>query len=561
MRLLSGTDALAIPCLIGALVGAVAGLVMVAFQLAIEESPGLLFHLPSFDDFENLTPVERFFLPTAGGLLIGLFFQALAPATRAVGVVHVLEQLHFHDGHLPLKNAVVQFVGAAASLICGHSAGREGPAIHIGAACASWIGQRFRLPNNGVRIMVGCGSSGAIAASFDTPLAGVIFAMEVILEEYTLVGFAPIILAAVSATAVGRAFLGPRSSFDVAPLDPADPIQLIYAIVIGLCIGIVALLLVRLLANTTRRSENLPVWLRLTLAGAATGCLGVVAPAIMGIGYDTINATMAGELALYALLLILVCKVLATGIGLGLGLPGGIIGPTLVIGAVAGASLGQLHLVVDPQSAAPPQFYALLGTVAMMGATLHAPLAALTALLELSASPNIIFPGMLAVISAYLVNRSLSRTKPVFEVLANARGINLQSDPLSRSLRRMAVARAMSARFIRTEVHVSAEEARQLLSSNPEWILIESNRVVQKLMPAAELARRLESREDTDLDLLQLPLRRLAVDAIGIRSTLTEALRRMDSAGIDALYVTARTYGGEILGILTRSDIERCYRT
>jgi H+/Cl- antiporter ClcA len=561
LRRLSGTDALAIPCLIGALVGAVSGLVMVAFQFTIERLPELLLHLPNFEDFEALTPWERFLLPTAGGFLIGLFFQSLAATSREVGVVHVFERLHFHDGDLPLRNAVVQFVGAAASLICGHSAGREGPAIHIGAACASWIGQRFHLPNNGVRIMVGCGSAGAIAASFDTPLAGVIFAMEVILEEYTLSSFAPIILAAVSATAVNRTFFGAETYFGSMNIDPGDPVQLAYALAIGLSIGLIAALLVKLLAGTTRHSSGLAVWLRLTLAGIATGCLALAAPEIMGIGYDTINATMAGEIAFYALLLILVCKVLATGLGLGLGLPGGIIGPTLVIGAVAGGVLGQLHIMVQPTNSAPPELYAMLGTVAMMGATLHAPLAALTALLELSGDPNMIYPGMLAVISAYLVNRSLLRTKPLFEVLASARGISLQSDPLSRSLRRLAVARAMSANIVRAPTQLSADEALGLLSSNPQWILIESDGEIEKLMPAAELARQLERGDQNHLDLLELPLKRMSVEAIAIRSTLTEALRRMDLAGIDGLYVTAGTQGGEVLGVLTRSDIERCYRT
>ncbi|MDX1654760.1 MAG: chloride channel protein, partial [Candidatus Competibacteraceae bacterium] len=389
-----------IPLLILGLVsGAVAGLSMVIFRLVIEASPALLLGADNPEDHEHLTPWWRLILPTLGGLAVGLLLQRLEPARRQVGVVHVLERLSYSEGHLPLSNAGVQFVGAALCILSGHSIGREGPSIHIGAASGSWMGQRLHLPNNSIRILVGCGSAGAIAAAFNTPLAGVIFAMEVILMEYTLTGFVPIIAAAVAATTVSRWAFGQDPVF-IAPDVGLDSLaDLGYVLIMGVLIGALSAAFFRLLVMITRQFRRIPIWLRATAAGAATGILALWAPQVMGIGYDTVNQALLGELGLGLLLGILAAKLAATSLALGLGLPGGLIGPTLVMGAMAGGAAGLLLDLYAPVDTSPA-LYATRGMGAMMGATLKAPLAALTALLELTNNPHVIMPGMLAVVAA-----------------------------------------------------------------------------------------------------------------------------------------------------------------
>ena len=150
---------------------------------------------------------------------MGLILHLLKPKDRSVGVVHVIERLDYHQGFLPLKNAAVQFVTAAISLLSGHSVGREGPSIHLGAAAGSSLGRSLRVPNNSVRILVGCGVAAAIAAAFNTPLAGVIFAMEVVIMDYTVIGFTPVIIAAVSATTLTRITFGDDTAFTLPDLD------------------------------------------------------------------------------------------------------------------------------------------------------------------------------------------------------------------------------------------------------------------------------------------------------------------------------------------------------
>ena len=550
---LSGPDALLLPALLGTLAGVMSGLVMVAFRLLIEQGPVHLLGLANAEAHESLSPAAHFLFPAIGGLLVGVLFQYLQPATRQIGVVHVLERLSYHDGQFPIRNAIAQFFGASISLMSGHSAGREGPAIHIGAASASWMGQHFGLPNNSLRILAGCGAAGAIAASFNTPLAGVIFALEVLLADLTLGSVAPIILASVSATAVSRFVFGDESLFDVSLASAGEYDPLLYAVPIGIAIGLLASALVFGLGFFSTQLRTWPVWLRLTLAGSLTGLLAVFAPEIMGIGYDTVRAAITGELVASGLVLVLGAKLMATAAGLGLGLPGGVIGPTLFIGAIAGSLASTFAPLASP-------LYPLLGMVAMMGATLHAPLAALTALLELTSNPDVIFPGMLAVVSAYLTSKGLMRSKSVFDALADARGIDIHSDPLSRSLRRLAVPRAMNTSFVRAPRTATREGLAELLTEQPQWIVVEEENASARLLPAAELAHLLEVSEEPELDLIELPLVRHRMEAIPVRSTLAEALRRMDESGIEALYVVASATDDRLLGVVTRSDVARCYR-
>jgi len=240
-----------------------------------------------------LSATLRFGLPAIGGLVIGLIFQYLSHTGGVqVGVVHVLERLSYYQGHLPFRNSILQFFGAAISIISGHSVGREGPSIHLGSASGSLLGQWLHLPNNSIQTLVACGAAAGIAASFNTPLAGVIFSMEVIMMEYTISGFTPVILSAVSATAVTRFVFGAGSAFSLPSLQLASLFELPYLLIMGLVIGTLAAAFISSLKWFTEVSKEIAIWKRMTLAGILTGLCALVVPEIMGIGYDTVNQAM-----------------------------------------------------------------------------------------------------------------------------------------------------------------------------------------------------------------------------------------------------------------------------
>jgi H+/Cl- antiporter ClcA len=400
--------------------GLAAGALMVVFRMTIEGTQALFLPAGNPENYEALGAAARLLLPLAGGIAIGVFFQCLPAAARDVGPAHVLDALARSGARLPLRNALAQWAGAALSIVAGHSVGREGPAIHLGAACGSLGGQRLALPEGSLHVLVACGVAAAIAASFNTPLAGVVFAMEVIVTEYSVAGFAPVILAAVSATAVTRAFYGADPAFQVPELALRSLWELPYIVAAGGALGLLASAFTALLVFFAGRAARLPFWLGATLGGVAVGLCALAAPQVMGIGYDTVNEALLGRVALGTLALVAVLKLLATTAGVGLGLPGGLIGPMLVIGAAAGGALGIAGAWLAPQYASTSGFYALLGMGAMMAGTLHAPLAALTAMLELTGNPNIIWPGMLAAIAAFGTSHAFGQ-RPVFDALLQAR--------------------------------------------------------------------------------------------------------------------------------------------
>jgi CIC family chloride channel protein len=558
---LAGADALPLLAALGLASGLLAGGVIILFRFAIEGMQAGFLPGGEPENYEALSATARFLIPSFGGLFIGLVFQYLGGGAQ-VGVVHVLERLIYNQGYLPWRNMLLQFFGAALSIVSGHSVGREGPGIHLGAASGSLLGQGLHLPNNSIQTLVACGAAASIAASFNTPMAGVIFAMEVIMMEYTIAGFTPIILATVSATALTHLVYGPDPAFAVPSLQLASLWELPYMLVLGAVMGALAAAFITLLQKTTTWSQTLPLWLRMTLAGLLTGLCALAVPEIMGIGYDTVNQALLGQLGLGLLLAIVVFKLAATAVGLGLGLPGGLIGPTLVMGAAAGSLLGMGADSLFPGQVASPGFYAMLGMGAMMGATLQAPLAALVALLELTANPNIILPGMLAIILSGLISSHLFGRDPVFRMLLRARGLDYRSDPVAQSLRRVGVASALNKAFVQAPREVAAETARSLLQQEPRWILVEEADKPVSLLLAADVARHLGAHEEEEtLDLMAIPAERQDIAPIEFRATLQQALEHMDQNNIDALYVLpARGVKRPgIAGIITRHIVESYY--
>jgi CIC family chloride channel protein len=404
--------------LLGVLSGILASGVVLAFHAAIELGQSLLLPPGRSGNYEGLAHWLRILLPVTGGLLLGLAFDLIPPQQRQVGVVHVLRRLHTPgEERLPAANLFTQFLGAVAAIVSGHSVDKEGPSVHIGAASANLLGQRMRVSAEEDYTLAACGCAAAIAAAFNTPLAGIIFVVEVLKVRYEVSRFLPVIVASVVGAVVTRTFSGDAPTFIVSPLELNTGWEFPNLIVLGLTIGLLAIAFISLCESVAARTRTWRCSVAFTLAGLVVGILALWTPEIMGTSYDTLEELLAGKDDLVLVLALVVTKVLATGTAIGLRVPGGLIGPTLFIGGAAGSALGILFAALEPIDAASSGFYATVGMVAMMGATLRAPLAALTALLELTANPNIILPGMLAVATAELTNRLALGKDSVFEIL------------------------------------------------------------------------------------------------------------------------------------------------
>lgn len=572
VRMASTFTGLPLLAVLGLLSGVLCGGVIVLFRLFIEGAAGLYMPASSADSFEQLDPSSRLLLCIAGGLLVGLILRQLKESSRELGVIHVLERLDYHQGHLPLKNALVQFVVAAISLLSGHSVGREGPSVHLGATTGSGLGRALRIPNNSVRILVGSGVAAAIAAAFNTPLAGVIFAMEVVILEYTVIGFAPVILAAVSATTLARLIFGDAAAFALPQFIPNTLSELPLIALMGVFIGCLAAGFIQLTLFINSLFVKQSIVARTTLAGLFTGLIAMVLPQIMGTGYDTVSHILLAEISLASLILLLLAKTFATATAIGLGIPAGLIGPTLFIGAAAGGTVGYIAQTLLPGTESA-SFYALLGLAAMMAATLQAPLAALIFLLELTALQAIMLPGMAAVVVASLVARIVFKKSSIYRHLMLARGLDYRNSPISNALRKIGVASVMEKNIVRHSRYISSEKAVELLTHEPRWILlIDSTEQTQNaVIPATDLALFLSTQKEhntsdadaiTEIDLFTMPAKRLETRAIAIVATLQEAHEIMQREACEILFITGAhgTTRQRIYGVITREHIDRSYQ-
>ncbi|MBK1647836.1 chloride channel protein [Rhabdochromatium marinum] len=555
-------DALIWHALLGILTGLATSVVIVGFRLVVEETQALMLPYHG-ENYEALPLSARLLLPLVGAVIIAIIFWRFSDGIRVLGVARVLERMEYHQGHMRLRGLILQFIGAAVAIVSGHSVGREGPHVYLGASSGSLLGQALELPNNSIRIMVACGTAAGISASFNTPLAGVIFALEVLNLEYSVATFIPIILAAASGDWLFVYFFSAKPLFDVPPSMVASLAHLTPVILLGVAAGSLSAAYTQAVQSIAKAAKVIPFLWRLVLAGVIAGLCGALAPQVMGLGFDSLNQLLSAHMAWEALVVLLIMKLFATSAAIGLGIPGGTIGPALFMGAL----LGNLTAVITAQfmdiSAVPVNFYVLLGMGAMMGASLLAPLAGLIAIVELTHSPGMIMPGMLSIIIASLVSYKGFGKDSLFITMLRANGLDYRVNPLIQELRRRAVGGVMNRRFVHQLASLDRAKAERLVAETPDWIIVNKDDKPTYLMPGFAVASYLSQNPEAEsIDLLAIPGERLELSPIHLQATLQEAMETLQATGAQALYVRRPLAPGieHIYGVLTASRIDTAYQ-
>ena len=469
---LAQPDALLQVTLLGLIAGLLAALMVVAFRLALEGLQVYGLGLPGAERYESLPAEWRLLLPVAGALILGLAFHLLPTGMRNVGVGHVIIRFHRFGAYLPWQNAVVQFLAGIWGLLIGLTGGREGPGIHLGAFGGSLIGHTLGLPNNSVRTLSGCGVAAAISAAFNTPLAGVIFALEVVIKQYTLASFLPVILASSMGALLATTVFGPETVFNIEIHQQMSFWEVPTLLGLGLVIGAMAAGYIQIIEGTIARSWKWPVWVRFTAAGVATGLIGIWVPEVLGIGYDTTDLVAAAELTLGALLVIALAKWLLASVTVGLGLPVGTIAPILMIGAMVGGTLGSLLYHLEQIPLADVAFYTVLGMGAMMGATLQAPLAALAAVLELTSDTGAILPAMITIVVAGLVSRMVFGKDALYDAMLRANDQQMPGPSLWFNGDNIGVSSVIERRVAEVTCPCNLARFEQALADKPAWIVL-----------------------------------------------------------------------------------------
>jgi CIC family chloride channel protein len=371
-------------------------------------------------------------IPALGGLIVGPLIYFFAREARGHGVPEVMEAVAVKGGVMRPRVVAVKILASAICIGSGGSVGREGPIVQIGSSMASAIGQMLRVPARQLRTIVGCGAAAGIAATFNAPITGALFAVEIIVGDFAVTQFSPIVISAVVATVVSRYFLGNTPAFPVPNYQLVSPFELGPYMMVGALAGLVGTVFVRTLYATDDAFGRLaiPEWAKASLGGLLIGAIGIFFPHVFGVGYSSIEMALSGALPILLMGVLLGVKILATSITIGSGGSGGIFAPSLFLGAMTGGLCGKLLHGWFPASTAGSGAYALVTMGAVVAATTHAPLSAIIIIFELTQTIDIIPPLMAACVVSSLIAMFLSKDS-IYTMKLTRRGVDVhrQEDP------------------------------------------------------------------------------------------------------------------------------------
>ena len=418
-------------------IGGGAGLGAVAFRWLITSATQLFTGHADYSGaagqghpwFPELGPWFLVLAPVVAGLVYGPLVYRFAREARGHGVPEVMYAVAERGGRIPPQVSLVKALASALCIGSGGSVGREGPIVQIGAALGSALGRITRLDQHRLRILVACGAAGGIAATFNAPLAGPFFAMELILRDFTVESFGAVVLASVTASTVGRAFLGNTPFLALPAFHLHNPLEFALFALLGIVVSAAGVLFSKVLywiEDLCDRVWRGPEWLRPGVGGLLLGGLLLVLPQMYGVGYPVLDQAVGGRYAIGFLLLLMAGKMIATSLTIGIGGSGGVFAPSLFIGAMGGTAFGEVVHQLLPGVAASPGAYGLVGMGAAFAGATRAPITGVIVLFELTGQYSIILPLMLAVVVATLVSRTLSRDT-IYTAKLTRRGVDLDA--------------------------------------------------------------------------------------------------------------------------------------
>ena len=434
------------------IVGAVAGLWAVGFRWLVSEVQTLFFsNGATYLDF--MGPYYIILIPAVGGLIVGLLVRFGAREAKGHGVPEVMEAVTMRGGRIRPRVSIIKALASSICIGSGGSVGREGPIVQIGSSFGSTIGQWLGLSDDWVRTLLACGAAGGISATFNTPIGGVFFAMEVILGRFVTPKFGYVVISSVVADFVAHIFLGSQPSFGIVSYEMASYWETISYAMLGVAAALAATVFIRVLYKLEDIFDawHIPEFLKPAIGGLCVGLIGLYSYDLFGVGYGnvfwvskmSVDQALLGQIALPALAILLLLKITATSLTLGSGGSGGIFAPSLFIGAMLGGALGAVAHLLFPAYIAPSGAYALVGMAAVFAGATRAPFTAIIMLFEMTRNYSIILPLMIAVVISVVISKVLNR-ETIYTLKLVRRGVDLRQLNKASPLREVTVEEAMT---------------------------------------------------------------------------------------------------------------------
>jgi len=546
-------------------VGAAAAYGALFFRLAIDFVQELAFGLP----LDALTPTTEMLawwhillVPTAGGLAIGVFLHFAHGGRRAHAIADVIEASALRGGRMSLRDGLVSAVGNAASLGAGASTGREGPLVHLGATLGSWMSARLRLDRSQSRTLLGCGVAAAIGSLFNAPVAGAVFAIELVVGNLSLKAGAPIFIAAVTGTAIGRFYFGSEPSFTVPSHELISLWEFPAFILLGVACAVVAIAFMRgifLMDGLVARTP-IPRWLQPTVGGLLLGLIALQVPEVLGVGFLTADAALHAELALEMLLVLIVAKIIAVAISIGFGFGGGVFSPALILGALVGAAYGLVAGSVFPEQFSGVPAYALIGTGALAGAVMGAPLSTIFIIFELTGSSEMTVAVMIATAAASVLTHQFYG-RSFFHAQLQRRGLNVSSGHDQALLQGMSVGRVMHTNMVSVDTGMALDALHGKLRESPngEVYVVDERGALLGIINYMDLNNAILARGNEDAPTTAGDIAHEMGKVLTVSDSLEDAQRLLSGSDHENVAVVSNRDELILRGTLTTLDVSRAH--
>ena len=550
--------------ILAALLGFLAGFASTFFRWMIEFFESI-FSVKGFS-LAGIPPQTYPFLlplmPMLGGLFIGLICKYFPNAVKENGVHQVMYAVALNDGKVRKRTIASCAVTSSITIGSGGSAGREGPTVQIGAAVGSTIGQLLHLSTERMRVLVGCGAAAGIAASFNAPLAGVLFALEIILGDFTIHTFSPIIIASVIGTVTGRALEGNEVTFNVPVHELVHPTEIIFYLALGMLCGIVARLFTFMyfyIQQVFEEKLKTTDIYKPAIGGLIVGMISIFMPQILGNGYDVMEQALTGQMFWGLAFLLVFMKIICTSITLGSGGMGGVFAPSLFIGAMVGTAFGSSVHFIFPTLSASAETYSVVGMGAVAGAVMQAPLTNILMLFELTNDYTLILPIMATCIAASYTYQRFTKHSIYMQNLLN-KGINIRHGREASIMNSIKVQDVMS-----TDITTIAQEMpfRKILetisySKNFYFPVLDNRGDMTGILSFSDIREVIFEEQLGDL-LVAGELANTKVYSLTPQQNLNEAMEIFSQLDVDQLPVVRREDKSKVIGMLARGDMMASY--
>ncbi|GAB4291764.1 MAG: chloride channel protein [Myxococcota bacterium] len=501
-------------------------------------------------------------VPFLGGLVVGPLVHFFAREAKGHGVPEVMESVALKGGVIRPRVSIVKSLASAITIGSGGSAGREGPIVLIGSSLGSAVGQWLGVSRERLRILVGCGAAGGIAATFNAPIAGVIFAIEIILGKYAISTLTPLILSSVFATIIARGYFGNSPAFELPPY------KLVSAWEVPIYIGLAAILtfVARLFVKSLYAVEDffaarkdIPEYIKPAIGGFAVGLMLIIVPNVWGNGYETIVNALTEQTPIYWLIIIGFAKILATSLTIGSGGSGGIFAPSLVIGAAFGGAIGIIVHTLFPEITATSGAYAIVGMGVAVAAATQAPLTAFLIIFEMTSEYEVILPLMMSCIIASFLAAKLDR-ETIYTKKLLRRGIDLQKGFDAAIMYRMTVRDVVQTDVPTVGLKSNFPEILKIVSvgKSPQYYVLDERRRFVGAFDMHDIKDILsETKSSEALTANDFVNREIPTLTPGM--SLSEAVRALDFHDYPELPVVDGAGENNFVGALSRRDILAVY--